>query len=72
MLEVARGAEEIALAFAEVRLAVLRKDVLDRHLLRRLDQIVEVEERGLDTRGKLAPDGGFPRPHEPDKIDLHR
>src|SRR5205823_4906829 len=70
-LEVAGGAEDVALALAEVRLTALGEDLLDRELLRRLDQFVEVEEGDVEARRELAPDGGLAGAHEADQVDFH-
>ena len=49
----------------------VREDVLDRHLLRRLDQLIEVEEGSADARRQLAPDGRLAGAHEADEVDFH-
>ena len=69
--EMARGTEHVALALAKVALTVLREDVLDRDLLRRFDQLIEIEKGSADARRQLAPDGRLAGAHEADQVDFH-
>src|SRR5207237_6496754 len=72
LFEIVRGAEDVALALAEIRLAVLREDVFDRHLLGGLHEIIEIEKRRADSATELPSDGRLAGAHEADEIDLHK
>ena len=64
-IEVPGRAKDIAFALAEVRLSLLREDLLDGRLLRRLDELVEIEERRIDARRKLPAEVVLPEPMKP-------
>src|SRR5689334_22493707 len=70
-LEIARRAEEIALAFAKVWFALLREDLANGHLLGGFNEFIEIEERHIEPRGKLATDGRLSGAHESDQVDFH-
>src|SRR5262249_24012171 len=57
---------------AEIGFAVARKNVGDRQVLARLDQLVDVDGAPFQTAGQRPADGGFAGAHEPDQIDLVR
>jgi len=71
LLEIVGGAKDVPLALSEVRLPMLAEDVLDRHLLRGLDELVEIEERRVDARREFPADRGLAGAHEADDVDLH-
>src|SRR5258707_1281173 len=70
--EVARRAQNFALPLAEIRFPLLREELLDRCLLARLDELIEVEEGSADARRQLATDGRLAGAHEADEVGLHR